>query len=83
MATALDQLKARLGEIHDLRRANALLGWDQQAYMPIGGSAARAEQSATLGKIAHELFTADETGRLIDAPRTTPTNSIPIPTMRG
>ena len=67
MATALDQLKARLGEIHDLRRANALLGWDQQAFMPSGGSHARAEQSATLGKIAHEMFTADETGRLIDA----------------
>jgi len=67
MATALDQLKTRLGEIHDLRRANALIGWDQQTYMPIGGSNARAEQSATLQKISHELFTADETGRLIDA----------------
>lgn len=67
MTTALDQLKTRLGEIHDLRRANALLGWDQQTYMPPGGSASRAEQSATLGKIAHEMFTADQTGRLIDA----------------
>ncbi len=67
MATSLDQLKTRLGEIHDLRRANALIGWDQQTYMPVGGSAARAEQSATLQKISHELFTADETGRLIDA----------------
>ncbi len=67
MTTALDQLKTRLGEIQDLRRANALIGWDQQTYMPSGGSAARAEQSATLQKISHELFTADETGRLIDA----------------
>ncbi len=67
MTTALDQLKTRLGEIHDLRRANAVLGWDQQTYMPPGGSAARAEQSATLQKISHEMFTADETGRLIDA----------------
>jgi carboxypeptidase Taq len=67
MATSLDQLKTRLGEIHDLRRANALISWDQQTYMPIGGSHARAEQSATLQKISHELFTADETGRLIDA----------------
>ena len=67
MATSLDQLKTRLGEIHDLRRANAVIGWDQQTYMPIGGSNARAEQSATLQKISHELFTADETGRLIAA----------------
>ena len=67
MATSLDQLKTRLGEIHDLHHANAVLGWDQQTYMPIAGSHARAEQSATLQKISHELFTADETGRLIDA----------------
>jgi carboxypeptidase Taq len=67
MTTALDRLKTRLGEIHDLHRANALLGWDQQTYMPLQGSQARAEQSATLQKISHELFTADETGRLIDA----------------
>ncbi len=67
MATSLDQLKTRLGEIHDLRRANAVIGWDQQTYMPSGGSHARAEQSATLQKISHELFTADETGRLIAA----------------
>lgn len=67
MTTSLDQLKTRLGEIQDLRRANALIGWDQQTYMPSGGSAARAEQGATLQKISHELFTADETGRLIDA----------------
>jgi carboxypeptidase Taq len=67
MITALDQLKTRLGEIHDLHRANAVLGWDQQTYMPRGGSNARAEQSATLQKISHEIFTADATGRLIDA----------------
>ena len=67
MTTALDQLKTRLGEIHDLHHANAIIGWDQQTYMPTGGGVARAEQSATLQKISHELFTADETGRLIDA----------------
>ncbi|HTP11440.1 MAG TPA: carboxypeptidase M32, partial [Anaerolineae bacterium] len=48
-------------------RISSLVGWDQQTYMPPGGSAARAEQSATLQKIVHEIFTADETGRLLDA----------------
>ncbi len=67
MTTALEQLKARLGEISDLRRASALVGWDQQTYMPPGGSAARAEQSSTLQKVIHEMFTADETGRLLEA----------------
>lgn len=65
--TALEQLNTRLGQIDDLNRANALLGWDQQTYMPPGGAAARAEQLATLQRISHEMFSADETGRLLDA----------------
>jgi len=65
--TALQQLRARLAEISDLNHISSLIGWDQQTYMPPGGSAARAEQSATLQKIVHETFIADETGRLLDA----------------
>jgi carboxypeptidase Taq len=65
--THLEQLKTRLGEIHDLNQANALLGWDQQTYMPPGGATARAEQLATLQRISHEMFSSDETGRLLDA----------------
>ena len=44
MEDKLQMLKTRLGEIQDLNRAAALLGWDQQTYMPPGGAAARAEQ---------------------------------------
>jgi carboxypeptidase Taq len=65
--TTLSQLKTRLAEIVDLRHASSLIGWDQQTYMPTGGGAARAEQSATLQKISHEMFTAEETGRLLEA----------------
>ncbi len=65
--TVLQQLHTRLAEISDLNRVSSLVGWDQQTYMPPGGSAARAEQSATLQKIVHEMFIADETGRLLDA----------------
>jgi carboxypeptidase Taq len=65
--THLEQLKLRIGEIHDLNQANALLGWDQQTYMPPGGATARAEQLATLQKISHEMFSSDETGILLDA----------------
>ena len=63
---SLVELKKRLGNVEDLHHASALLGWDQQTYMPPRGSAARAEQLATLDKIAHELFTDDEIGRLLD-----------------
>src|SRR5512136_956353 len=65
--TVLQQLHTRLAEISDLNHVSSLVGWDQQTYMPPGGSAARAEQSATLQKIIHEMFIADETGRLLDA----------------
>jgi carboxypeptidase Taq len=43
-----------------------MIGWDQQTYMPPGGGTARAEQSATLQKLIHETFTAEETGRLLN-----------------
>ena len=47
--------------------AAAVLGWDQHNDMPPGGAAARAEQLATLSKITHEIFTSDETGKLLEA----------------
>jgi carboxypeptidase Taq len=67
MEEKLQELKTRLGEIHDLDKATALLGWDQQTYMPPGGAAARAEQLATLQKTAHNWFVVDEIGELIEA----------------
>jgi carboxypeptidase Taq len=67
MEEKVQQLKTRLGEISDLRKASALLGWDQQTYMPPGGAAARAEQLATLHKTAHNWFIADEVGELIES----------------
>ena len=69
MEDKLSDLKTRLGEISDLDRAAALLGWDQQTYMPPGGAAARAEQLATLQKTAHTWFIADEIGALLEALR--------------
>ena len=44
MSEKLDQLKAILGEISDLNHAAAVLGWDQQAYMPPAGAEARGQQ---------------------------------------
>lgn len=75
--THLQQLNARLAEIVDLRHTASLSGWDQQTYMPPGGSAARAEQGATLQKIIHELFIAAETGQLLDAATTEVANLDP------
>ncbi len=63
----LRQLKGRLAEISDVSSANGLLMWDRQTYMPRGGVAGRAEQTATLSRIAHEMLVDVETGRLLDA----------------
>ena len=63
----IQELRERVGEIHDLDRTSALLGWDQQVMMPPGGAGVRAEQLATLERIAHELLTHDDTGRLLDS----------------
>lgn len=63
---AIDKLNAHLADVLNLTRAAAVLGWDQQTYMPPGGAEARGEQLATLSKLAHELFVSDETGRLLE-----------------
>jgi carboxypeptidase Taq len=66
MSEKLSQLKEIMGEVADLGSAASLLGWDQQTYMPIGGSEARGQHLATLGKIAHQKATSHEVGMLLD-----------------
>jgi carboxypeptidase Taq len=60
------ELKQRLAEAHDVGKTIFLLAWDQRTMMPANGAAVRAEQLATLSKLAHDLFTSDEIGRLLD-----------------
>ncbi|HUS14859.1 MAG TPA: carboxypeptidase M32 [Chloroflexia bacterium] len=66
MDDAMQQLREILGEVSDLNRAAAVLGWDQETYMPPSGVGARAQQLATLRRLAHTRFTSEETGRLLD-----------------
>ena len=66
MEAKYQELKKRLIEVDNLNSANALLYWDQSTYMPSGGAAARARQSATLSRLAHEQFTDPAIGRLLD-----------------
>jgi carboxypeptidase Taq len=66
MQERLQQLKARLLEIHDLSAAGSVLGWDQSTYMPSGGGPARARQMATLRRLAHARATDPALGELLD-----------------
>jgi carboxypeptidase Taq len=63
---SFEDLQRRLQEISDLGKTLSLLSWDQQVMMPRGGARLRAEQLATVGRIAHEKFTSAEVGRLLD-----------------
>jgi carboxypeptidase Taq len=69
LSDPLEQLKQRLAEVMDLSSVSRLLSWDQQTMMPPAGAGARAEHAATLRRIAHELFTSDDTARLLEAVR--------------
>lgn len=66
MNTKLTDLKNLLAEIYDLLYAEALLGWDQQTYMPVGGASDRGNQLGTLARLSHLRYTSPEMGRLLD-----------------
>lgn len=60
-----EDYRNRMSAIADLRYAAAVLQWDQETYLPARGAARRGQQVATLAEAAHERFTADETGALL------------------
>ena len=66
MGDTLERLKERLAQVTDLGKVARLLSWDQQTMMPPAGTQHRAEQFSTLMRIAHEMFTDPEVGRLLD-----------------
>jgi carboxypeptidase Taq len=49
----------------DINYASAVLGWDQEVYMPPKGAEFRGRQLATLASQAHELLTSDKFGALL------------------
>ena len=69
MTTALEQLKERVAQIQDLVAVARILSWDQQTMMPPAGAHHRADQQATIRRLAHELLVAPETERLLEALR--------------
>jgi carboxypeptidase Taq len=62
----LSALRRRLATVADLEATLAILEWDQQTQMPETASGLRAEQMATLSRIAHEHAVDPEIGALLD-----------------
>src|SRR4051812_36982501 len=55
----------RMQKIADLKYSSAVLQWDQETYMPVKGASFRGQQLATLSELSHELFTSDDTNKLL------------------
>ena len=66
MRKQLKQLRKALNEVADLGNAVAVLGWDQETYMPKGSVADRSCQLATLSRVAHLKATSARLGKLLD-----------------
>ena len=64
--SAYRALETRFKRLSDIGGALAVLHWDRNTMMPVGGNAVRADQTATLRQIAHEILTDAETGELLD-----------------
>jgi carboxypeptidase Taq len=56
----------KMQKIADVKYASAVLQWDQEIYLPTKGANFRGQQLATLDEIAHELFTTEQTGNLLN-----------------
>jgi carboxypeptidase Taq len=59
------EYKNALQKIADVKYAAAVLQWDQETYLPPKGADARGRKIATLTEIAHEQFTSEALGSLL------------------
>ncbi|MFQ5783555.1 MAG: carboxypeptidase M32 [Alphaproteobacteria bacterium] len=65
-AAAYAELERRFARLNALDGAGAVLDWDSQTMMPKGGAETRAEQSAALALVGHELLTDPTLAELLD-----------------
>jgi carboxypeptidase Taq len=63
--TNYDQYKQALQKIADVKYASAVLQWDQETYIPTKGGDRRGSQIATLSELAHEQFTSETFGNIL------------------
>ncbi len=67
------KLTERIAEVQNINHCTALIGWDQQTYMPPGAAEERGHMMSTLAKLSHDMFVSDEIGNLLtDLKRNSP-----------
>lgn len=66
MNVKYQQYQQILRKISDINFAAGVLQWDQETYMPPKGAEFRAQQLATLSGLAHQHFTDEKLGKLLD-----------------
>lgn len=64
-ATLYQEYVTIMQKAADLNNASAVLGWDQEVYMPPKGAEYRGRQLATLATLAHEAVTSERMGQLL------------------
>lgn len=60
------RLQKVMNVIADLGSAIAMMGWDQETYMPEGAVEQRSEQLATLAELHHHYMTNDEAQKAVE-----------------
>ena len=55
----------KMNRIADVKFANAVLQWDQETYLPTKGARFRGQQMSTLAELAHNLFSEEALGSLL------------------
>jgi len=58
--------KTKMQRIADLNAANAVLQWDQETYLPKNGAHFRGQQISTLSEVAHQFFSEESLGDLLN-----------------
>lgn len=77
MSESYQKLLESVYEIHDLSKAQAVLSWDRETYMPKAGSEARIQQITTLGQLIHQKSTSEAFGELIETAVSTQNDTDP------
>jgi len=67
MPETYDRLASYARKTAHMQSIGALIGWDQETYMPPAASGARAEQSGLLAELVHTRRTSAEYGELLES----------------